>query len=149
MSTVAGELTSDFAIQVYLATNKDKVKLLGRANERNRRLLYQLEKHTLSRRCHKIWYSHLQDKINGMLHSVSQLNLLLENGYYAEGWELEKEQSKHPLHPPPSTPCWVNSVDAEIQELAEYLVSTNQTLESEIRLFLLTTGMPVALTIRG
>ena len=141
MSTVAGELTSDFAIQVYLATNKDKVKLLGRANERNRRLLYQLEKHTLSRRCHKIWYSHLQDKINGMLHSVSQLNLLLENGYYAEGWELVKEQTKHP--------CWVNSVDTEIQELAEYLVSTNQTLESEIRLFLLTTGMPVALTIRG
>ena len=141
MSTVAGELTSDFAIQVHLATNKDKVKLLGRANERNRRLLYQLEKHTLSRRCHKIWYSHLQDKINGMLHSVSQLNLLLENGYYAEGWELEKEQTKHP--------CWVNSVDTEIQELAEYLVSTNQTLESEIRLFLLTTGLPVARTIRG
>ena len=131
-------MTSDLAVQVYLAPNKDKVKLLGRANDRNSRLLFQIEKHTLSRRCHKIWFSHLQHKNHGMLHSISSLNLLLDNGYYAEGWEPEKEQSKHP--------CWVNSVDQEIQELAEYLVSSCQTLESEIRLFLLTTGLPVSLT---
>ena len=134
-------MTSDLAVQVYLATNKDKIKLLSRANERNRRLLFQPEKHTLSRRCHKIWYNHLQHKHNGMLHSISELNLLLDNGYYADGWELEKEQSKHP--------CWVNTVDTEIHELAEYLVSACQTLELEIRLFLLTTGLPVSLTIRG
>ena len=134
-------MTSDLAVQVYLATDRDKIKLLSRANERNRRLLYQLDKYTISRKCHKIWYSNLQDKHNGILHSISSLNLLLDNGYYAEGWELEKEQSKHP--------CWVNSIGQEIQELAEYLVSSCQTLESEIRLFLLTTGLPVSLTIRG
>ena len=134
-------MTSDLAVQVYLAPNKDKVKLLGRANDRNSRLLFQIEKHSLSRRCHKIWFSHLQHKHHGMLHSISELNLLLDNGYYAEGWELEKEQSKHP--------CWVNTVDTEIHELAEFLVSACQALETEIRLFLLTTGLPVSLTIRG
>ena len=134
-------MTSDLAVQVYLASNRDKIKLLSQANERNRRLLYQLDKHTISRRCHEIWYNNLQDKHHGILHSISSLNLLLDNGYYAEGWEPEKEQSKHP--------CWVNSVNQEIQELAEYLVSSCQTLESEIRLFLLTTDLSVSLTIRG
>ena len=134
-------MTSDLAVQVYLAPNKDKVKLLGRANERNSRLLFQIEKHTLRAKCHQIWFSHLQHKQFGMQHSVSQLNLLLDNGYNAEGWEPDKEQSKHP--------SWTWTVDTEIQELAEFLVSACQALETEIRLFLLTAGLPVSLTIRG
>ena len=117
--------TSTLAADIRSAGHKERIKILRTANRSNYLLLHHIDRLSVKLQSHQIWYRHLESKHHGIEDSINHLQKLHENGCFTEGWSLPQEE---------------HTEEHGLKVLTECLGLACDSLDAEIKLFLLNTG---------
>ena len=117
--------TSTLAADLRSAGHKERIKILRTANRSNYLLLHHIDRLSVKLQSHQIWYRHLESKHHGIEDSINHLQKLHENGCFTEGWSPPQEE---------------HAEEHGLKVLTECLGLACDSLDAEIKLFLLNTG---------
>ena len=136
--------TSTLAADIRSAGHKERIKILRTANRSNYLLLHHIDRLSVKLQSHQIWYRHLENKHHGIEDSINHLQRLHENGCFTEGWSLPQEEhtGEHRLtwSLTWSPPQEEHTEEHGLKVLTECLGLACDSLDAEIKLFLLNTG---------